>query len=294
MTDAHGRTPDVALIPHRKAPMKHSTLRTALCAVSAAAALVAGTTPAHAADSAHLKRGQAYAGWSVDAGLAGKSSASSRSTAAAAKAATSTQTLGIDVSAYQGTVNWSSQYSSGVRWAYTKATEGNYNTNSYFSSQYTGAYKQGIIRGAYHFAIPNGASAKTQADYFVNHGGGWSKDGMTLPGMVDLEYNPYGATCYGLSKSAMVSWIKAFITEYKARTTRYPVIYTTYSWWSQCTGNTSAFSANSPLWIARYASTAGTLPAGWSYYTMWQYSATTIDKDWFNGSVSRVKALANG
>ncbi|MEV5084844.1 lysozyme, partial [Streptomyces sp. NPDC056159] len=49
--------------------------------------------------------------------------------------------------------------------------------------------------------------------------------------------------------------------------------------------------------IARYASTAGTLPAGWGYYTMWQYTSsgpTVGDHDRFNGALDRVKALANG
>ena len=151
-----------------------------------------------------------------------------------------------------------------------------------------------MIRGAYHFATPNDSSGATQADYFVNHGGGWSKDGKTLPGVLDIEYNPYGATCYGLSQSSMVSWIKAFSDRYRSRTGRDVVIYTTTDWWSQCTGNSSAFGSTNPLWIARYASTPGTLPAGWGYYTFWQYTSTPIDKDYFNGDLTRLKALANG
>lgn len=42
------------------------------------------------------------------------------------------------------------------------------------------------------------------------------------------------------------------------------VIYTTTDWWTTCTGNSAAFASTNPLWIARYASTIGTLPAGWS------------------------------
>jgi GH25 family lysozyme M1 (1,4-beta-N-acetylmuramidase) len=62
----------------------------------------------------------------------------------------------------------------------------------------------------------------------------------------------------------MVSWIKDFSDTYHASTTRWPVIYTTTDWWKTCTGNSAEFAANSPLWLARYGSTAGTLPAGWS------------------------------
>ena len=136
--------------------------------------------------------------------------------------------VGIDVSSYQRTVNWASYKSQKRVFAYVKATEGNSYKNPYFASQYGGAAKAGLIRGAYHFGNPSGASGKAQADYFVKHGGAWVADGKTLPGVLDIEYNPYGGnTCYGLSKTAMVSWISAFVTEYKKKTTRDAVIYTT-------------------------------------------------------------------
>ena len=84
-----------------------------------------------------------------------------------------------------------------------------------------------MIRGAYHFALPDSSSGAAQADYFAKNGGGWSNDGITLPGALDIEYNPYGATCYGLSASAMVDWIEDFVTSYESATGRWPLIYTT-------------------------------------------------------------------
>jgi GH25 family lysozyme M1 (1,4-beta-N-acetylmuramidase) len=59
--------------------------------------------------------------------------------------------------------------------------------SSTFSSQYDGATSAGIIRGGYHFAHPNLSSGATQAKFFVAHGGGWSGDGRTLPGALDIE-----------------------------------------------------------------------------------------------------------
>ncbi|MBC2868068.1 lysozyme [Streptomyces mexicanus] len=239
----------------------------------------ADTTPA---------RGSAYMGMGVLA-HDGRSGTPTTSDA--------TQTEGVDVSGYQGNVAWSTLWSSGVKWAYTKATEGTYYTNPYFTQQYNGSYNVGMIRGAYHFATPDTTSGATQANYFVDHGGGWSRDGKTLPGALDIEWNPYGDACYGKSASAMVSWIADFLNTYKARTGRDAVIYTATSWWTQCTGNYGGFASNNPLWIARYASTVGTLPAGWSYYTMWQYTSsgpTVGDHDKFNGALDRVQALANG
>jgi GH25 family lysozyme M1 (1,4-beta-N-acetylmuramidase) len=204
---------------------------------------------------------------------------------------------GLDVSSHQGNVNWSSVKSNGARFAYVKATEGTSYQNPYFAQQYVGSYDVGLIRGAYHFATPNTSSGASQADYFAAHGGAWSRDDQTLPGALDIEYNPYGATCYGLSQASMRSWIHAFVNEYHAKTGRWAVIYTTLDWWTQCTGNNDAtFAQNDPLWIARYSGSAGTLPYGWSFYTFWQYASSGTfpgDQDTFNGDASRLLALAN-
>ncbi|HEY5836776.1 lysozyme [Streptomyces sp.] len=208
-----------------------------------------------------------------------------------------TQTPGMDVSSYQGNVNWSAAWANGGKFAYIKATEGTSYTNPYFAQQYNGSYNVGMIRGSYHFALPNVSSGATQADYFIAHGGGWSADGKTLPGALDIEYNPYGATCYGLSAGSMVNWIASFSNQYHARTGRYPTIYSTTDWWTTCTGNSAAFSSTNALWIARYASSAGTLPAGWPYYTFWQYADSGVfpgDQDYFNGALDRVQAYALG
>ncbi|ONK11380.1 lysozyme [Streptomyces sp. MP131-18] len=204
---------------------------------------------------------------------------------------------GVDVSSHQGNVNWSSLWSSGVRWAYVKATEGTTYENPYFAQQYNGSYDTGMIRGAYHFALPGNSSGAAQANFFADNGGGWSRDGKTLPGVLDIEYNPYGATCYGLGQSAMVNWIRDFLDTYHDRTGRYAVIYSTTDWWRTCTGNYAGFANNHPLWIARYASSPGTLPNGWGFYTFWQYTSTgpiVGDHNLFNGAQDRLVALANG
>lgn len=244
---------------------------------------------ADAADAAHTSpRGSAHLGMGVIAhdGQGGFP----RDTRAV-------QAEGVDVSSHQGNVNWSALWTSGVKWAYVKATEGTYYKNPYFTQQYNGSYNIGMIRGTYHFATPDTATGTAQADYFVNNGGGWSRDGKTLPGVLDIEWNPYGAACYGKSQSAMVTWIRDFLNRYKTRTGRDAVIYTATSWWTQCTGNYSGFGSVNPLWIARYDTTPGTLPAGWSYQTMWQYTSygpIVGDHNKFSGALDRVVALANG
>ena len=199
---------------------------------------------------------------------------------------------GLDVSHWNGTVDWAAHAKAGRQFTWIKATEGTGYTSPTFNAQYTGSAKAGLLRGAYHFALPNVSSGAAQATYFSAHGGGWSGDGKTLPGVVDLEYNPYsGGDCYGMSKAALTAWIKDFSTTYHARWGKYPVIYTSASWWNTCVGST-AFASTSPLWLARYASTPGTLPTGWAYQSVWQYSTSGFDHDRFNGSASALKKLA--
>jgi GH25 family lysozyme M1 (1,4-beta-N-acetylmuramidase) len=212
------------------------------------------------------------------------------------EASAATVVRGMDVSGYQGNVDWSTAYANGARFAYVKATEGTTYTNPSFAQQYNGSYNVGMIRGAYHFAHPDSSGGATQADYFIAHGGGWSADGKTLPPALDIEYNPSGAECYGLSQASMVSWIRAFSNEVKARENKYPMIYTTFDWWNTCTGNSSAFASTNPFWIAIYRSTPPTsLPAGTSTWTIWQNADSGTfpgDQDQFNGAYSQLQALA--
>jgi GH25 family lysozyme M1 (1,4-beta-N-acetylmuramidase) len=218
---------------------------------------------------------------------------------------------GQDVSAHQGNVDWQSQWNQGSRWAYVKASEGNYYVNENYAQQYNGSRNVGMIRGAYHFAIPNWSSGADQARFFVANGGGWSSDGYTLPPVLDIEYNPYqgrtdipgynpGNVCYDLSAGQMTSWIADFGNTVKSLTGRYPVIYTTTDWWSRCTGNATGFGEY-PLWIAAYpyspTNSPGALPASWSQFSMWQYSSTgpfAGDSNVWNGDYASLQRFSVG
>jgi GH25 family lysozyme M1 (1,4-beta-N-acetylmuramidase) len=94
----------------------------------------------------------------------------------------------------------------------------------------------------------------------------------------------------------MVAWIEDFVSTYEGLTGRWPIIYTTLDWWTQCTGNSAAFGDRSPLWVARYSSSVGAIPAGWAFHTIWQYNSEYSqggDSNTFNGDLSRLTALAN-
>jgi GH25 family lysozyme M1 (1,4-beta-N-acetylmuramidase) len=208
---------------------------------------------------------------------------------------------GLDVSGWQVLTrsDWNTIAANGAKFAYVKATESTDYQSSQFAEQYNDSYAAGLMHGAYHFATPNTSSGAAQANYFVDNGGGWSNDGRTLPPLLDIEYQPTGDVCWGLTASAMVSWIRDFSNTVLARVGRLPAIYSTTDWWTRCTGNNPGFGAN-PLFIARYpsnlASGAGTLPAGWTNYTIWQYGSTGLfpgDQDTFNGTAADLVAFAS-
>ena len=201
---------------------------------------------------------------------------------------------GMDVSGYQPYVNWTNHYNAGVRFAYIKATEGTGFTSDTFSSQYIGATNVGIARGGYHYALPSVSSGAAQADFFIKNGGGWSADGRTLPGLVDMEYNPYsslGNTCYNMSGAQLSTWLRSFSDRYRQVTGRFPAIYTNHDWWTTCMGTPTQF-ANQPLHIAAYSTWVGYMPNGWSTYDMWQYSESGPfdgDSNAFQGTEAQLK-----
>jgi GH25 family lysozyme M1 (1,4-beta-N-acetylmuramidase) len=186
---------------------------------------------------------------------------------------------GVDVASYQHPggegINWPKVARSGIQFAAVKATEGTYYRNPFALSDLAQAKAAGLSVIAYTFAIPNGnggsAGAAAQADYLVNYLA--SVGGPLPPIMLDIEYNPYGAECYGLSQPAMVSWIAQFSREVQARTGEDPIIYGPVPWWLDCTGGTAHFG-QFPLWVPDYTSApTPEITSGWSTYGFWQYSS---------------------
>lgn len=280
-----------------------------LGALSAGLLLTAGlaTGPASAAVAAPAGSGGAaavkalpaggYAGSSYTQDVRNLTPAAGLDSAAVISPAAAWGPKGIDVSVYQGSINWTEVKAAGISFAYIRATEGSTYRDPDFSANYLNAYYAKVIRGAYTYAVPSASSGATQATYFAEHGGAWSADNLTLPGMLDLE-----GGCYGMSKTSMDSWILSFYNTYKSKTGRDVVIYTSPNWWDTCTGGWSGMSTRSPLYVADWTSASSpTIPSGFPYATLWQYTdagsvsgiSGAVDRDRFNGSAARLLALAN-
>jgi lysozyme len=207
---------------------------------------------------------------------------------------------GIDVSHWDGTIDWATVKGTGVLWGYAKATESTNYTDPTFATHWAGMKSAGVLRGAYHFFHPD-VDGKAQADYFISVMGTLGAD--DLPPMLDWEVSN------GASGSTAKNNAKAFIDEVKTVTGRTTVIYTSPGLWSGFgVSPPSAFAAQ-PLWVAHYLyCTSGsgccpTIPNGWTSWVMWQWSdkgmvsgvaASAVDLDIFDGTLADLVTFAGG
>lgn len=192
----------------------------------------------------------------VGAGLAGAA-------AITQAAGTDYSMQGIDVSHYQGTINWTSVKNSGKTFAIVKATEGTTYTDPKFASNWAAMKAAGLIRGAYHFGRP-GTDPVVQANKFCD---------VVRPTTGDLQMTLDIETTDGKTPSQVRAWIVAFLNRVQARTGRPGIIYTGFYFWRDSAGNGS--NLNCPLWLAAYTSSpTAYVPAAWSTWTFWQYTGS--------------------
>jgi GH25 family lysozyme M1 (1,4-beta-N-acetylmuramidase) len=207
---------------------------------------------------------------------------------------------GIDVSHWQGSINWSSVAAAGKKFAILKATQAQIYADATYASHHAAARSVGIRVGAYHYADPASTAndAVLQADWFVNHANLLAGD--VVPAL-DLEETG------GLSVSALQTWVGSFLARVYATTGARPMIYTSPSFWKTYMGDTRTFAdaGYTVLWVAHWFTAAPTVPAsswGGRGWTFWQYSdcgsvpgiGGCVDLDRFNGlDLTKVTYKAN-
>ena len=213
----------------------------------------------------------------------------------AAGASAQSAPTGIDVSHYQGRIDWVGVAGAGVDFAFVKATEGTSLTDLTYPLNRQAAAGVGVRIGAYHFARPSGttdaaiaASAIAQADAFLAFA--QPAVGDLLPAL-DLEATG------GLSPTNLTAWTQAWLDEVDARLGVRPIVYASPNFWKKYLGDTPIFALDGDaLWIAHWTSAAlPILPGGgWGGvgWTFWQWSdcqhvtgiAHCVDGDRFNGT----------
>jgi GH25 family lysozyme M1 (1,4-beta-N-acetylmuramidase) len=195
--------------------------------------------------------------------------------ALAAPAGAATYANGVDVSHYQGLINWTQVAAKSYRFTFAKATEGTTLVDATYPVNRAGAEGMGLRFGAYHFGRPSGtgpativASAIAQADHFVSIA---QPQPGELPPVLDLEASG------GLSQKLLVQWTQAWLDEVKARTGVSGFVYASPNFWKSKLGNTSAFALGGyRLWVAHWTKSGAPLvPAGnWGGlgWTFWQWT----------------------
>src|SRR5262249_18349804 len=133
----------------------------------------------------------------------------------------STYLHGIDVSHYQGTINWTNVANSGVSFVFCKATEGTTYTDPMFASYWPAIKSHGMVRGAYHCGHP-GSDANAQAIFFVN---------TVQPEKGDLQMALDLEVTDGLTHSQVWTWTQTFCAKIEALTHRPAIIYCSPSFW---------------------------------------------------------------
>jgi GH25 family lysozyme M1 (1,4-beta-N-acetylmuramidase) len=209
------------------------------------------------------------------------------SAAVPGSASAGTRAMGIDVSRFQGPINWSSVAGAGIRFAFVQASRGSgidctvkpaqCGADPYFAVNRAAAGSLGIRVGPYHRAFASGgtianarADALAESDVFLGNVGVLST-GELLPAL-DVE-TPFT----GMSSTTLRTWIRVFVKRVRKRLGRKPLIYTNATSWS-ATGNTREFAkARYPLWVAEWGVSHPTVPASnWAGrgYSVWQYTSS--------------------
>jgi lysozyme len=200
---------------------------------------------------------------------------------------------GIDVSHYQGTIQWT-QAAATSTFAFAKATEGTSLVDITYPINRIGAESVGVKFGAYHFARPSGsgdaaitADAIAEADFFLSIA---QPQPGELPPVLDLE------TTGGLKPADLMTWTTAWLEEVKARLGVQPIVYTSPNFWKNSLGDSGLLGLNGyPLWVAHWTSASSPLVPGDNWggagWTFWQWSShervpgisTQVDRDRFRG-----------
>ncbi len=196
---------------------------------------------------------------------------------------------GIDVSHYQGDVDWFQVKAAGLVFAFTKATQGTSEVDPRFAANWAGIRDVGLVRGAYHFLDPD-QDAAAQAEHFLAT---VALEAGDLPPVLDVEVTE------GLSVEALDEAVRTWLEKVAAATGTQPILYSDLSFLESELAK--AFGAY-PLWIAKYASTPPKPPAAWTTWAFWQYSDTgevsgvdgQVDRDRYQGTAAGFRQLLVG
>jgi len=199
---------------------------------------------------------------------------------------------GIDVSNWQGVIDWNQVAAGGIKFAFIKATEGGTFRDARAAVNFEDAVAAGIIPGLYHFFRANIDPAK-QVENFLSVAFDVAKSAPALPPVLDLED---AGSC---SNADLRHCVQQFVRKIDEVIGRAPIIYVSPNFWK---AHLASYKVErNLLWVAHWRVEQPRVPEGWTTWSFWQYSnkgtvkgiAGDVDLDWFNGDEAGLRALTN-
>ena len=197
---------------------------------------------------------------------------------------------GIDVSDWQGPINWGAVASSGRRFAFTKATEGVYFVAPSVAFNWKGIKDAGLVRGAYHFARPGVSSASEEAQHFLATIGQPSEGDLLALDLEDGDGN-------------LLLWALEWLSTIKATTGITPILYSSADFMRSHGLTKEALAlVKFPLWIWHSLDEVPPLaPYPWKSAEFWQWTWEgscpgvwgTVDEDFFLGDEVELQELGH-
>ncbi len=203
---------------------------------------------------------------------------------------------GIDVSKYQGDIDWRAVRASGVQFAYIKATEGGDRVDSKFRQNWEGSKAAGVQRGAYHFAY----WCRTPQEEMANFVNTVPPEADALPPVLDVEATPTSRTCRKvLQRGETIARMREMLQTMERVYHKRPVIYSTVDFY-QAILHPSELE-DYPIWI-RSTKYSPPVKYGSRNWHLWQYQSDArvpgiqgyVDRNAFHGDQKQWLAFAGG
>lgn len=176
---------------------------------------------------------------------------------------------GIDVSKWNGEVDWRQVKRSGVAFVFIKATEGKDRLDPRFREYWQGASAAGIPHAAYHFYYFC-STADEQADWFIQN---VPREANQLPPVLDVEWNPSSPTCRLRPDAATVRReMQRFSERIAAHYGKRPIIYTSVDFHRD---NLEGAFQDHHFWVRAVAQHPSEVypERRWAF---WQYTSTGV------------------
>jgi lysozyme len=193
---------------------------------------------------------------------------------------------GVDVSRWQGNIDWVKLRGQGANFAYIKATDGGDHLDPMFRKNWRGAAAAGLKRGAYHFFYWC-RTAGEQADWFIRN---VPREAGALPPVIDVEWNHESSCKRRPSRAKVLEKMQVFMDRLESHYGQRPIIYTAPDFYRD---NLQGAFLDYPFWLRSVAAHPSKVYPG-RKWVFWQYSGSglshgvtgRIDLNVFNGTES--------